>query len=153
MTCARTGSKPPKSREFVRRDRAVLRQSGKASKETAMPADPRRVKDLFVAAVELADPDARRALLDRECADDPDLRRRLDILLAAHDQPDSALNQPLATPRTNGIPTVDDTAPPERPGSVVAGRYKLLEAIGEGGMGEVWVADQVEPIRRRVALE
>src|SRR6185436_5777764 len=43
--------------------------------------------------------------------------------------------------------------PSERPGAVVAGRYKLLEAIGEGGMGTVWVAEQSQPIHRRVALK
>ena len=67
-----------------------------------MPADPRRVKELFVAAVELPDPAARLALLDRECQDDPELRRRLDVLLLAHDHPDSAVNRPLVAPAAEG---------------------------------------------------
>ncbi|MFO0842622.1 MAG: serine/threonine-protein kinase [Gemmataceae bacterium] len=112
-----------------------------------MPADPRRVKELFVAAAELPDPPAREAFLDRECGDDADLRRRLEVLLRAHDHPESALERPLAANRT------EDHTPRDAAGAVVAGRYKLLEAIGEGGMGEVWVADQLEPIRRRVALK
>jgi serine/threonine protein kinase/tetratricopeptide (TPR) repeat protein len=111
-----------------------------------MPADPRRAKELFVAAVDLPDPPARAAFLDRECARDPDLRRRLDALLAAHDAPELALERPLAT-------TVDRPGPAEQAGRVIDGKYKLLEPIGEGGMGEVWVADQLEPIRRRVALK
>src|SRR6185295_73048 len=49
--------------------------------------------------------------------------------------------------------TTGDYAPKEQPGAIIAGRYKLLEQIGEGGMGEVWVADQLEPIKRRVALK
>ena len=120
-----------------------------------MPADPRRVKDLFVAALELTDPQARQALLERECAADPDLRRRLDVLLAAHDHPESALERPLAGPDrpANPVVTAAHTPSAEAVGAIVAGRYKLLEAIGEGGMGQVWVADQLEPIRRRVALK
>jgi hypothetical protein len=80
------------------------------------------MKELFFAMVELPDPPARRALLDRECAGDSDLRRRLDALLPAHDCPDPALGRPLA-------------APGEAVGTVVASRDKLLVPIGEGGMG------------------
>jgi WD40 repeat protein/tRNA A-37 threonylcarbamoyl transferase component Bud32 len=115
-----------------------------------MATDPRHVKDLFVAALELPDPQARRELIDRECADDPDLRRRLAVLLDAHEHPESALERPLA-PHSSS--TVDHPVPLEVVGTMIAGRYKLLEAIGEGGMGEVWVADQLAPIRRRVALK
>ena len=41
----------------------------------------------------------------------------------------------------------------EHPGIIIAGRYKLLEAIGEGGMGSVWVAEQSQPVKRKVALK
>ncbi|HKB01634.1 MAG TPA: protein kinase [Gemmataceae bacterium] len=114
-----------------------------------MPADPRRVKDLFVAALDLPDSAARAALLDRECASDPDLRHRVDVLLAAHEQPESALERPLGVEAPTGAyePRVESV------GTMIASKYKLLELIGEGGMGEVWVADQLEPIRRRVALK
>ncbi len=113
-----------------------------------MSADPRRLKDLFGSAAAIADPAERAAYLDREC-NDADLRRRLDALLRAHDRPESALERPLAVPDPNR--TVD--RPSAAVGSIIAGRYKLLEAIGEGGMGEVWVADQLEPVKRRVALK
>jgi eukaryotic-like serine/threonine-protein kinase len=122
-----------------------------------MAVDARRVKELFVAALDLADPPARGAFLDRECAADADLRHRLEVLLRAHDHPESALERPLAAPAATGSfapgePT-GDHGPSETAGSLVAGRYKLLERIGEGGMGEVWVADQSEPIKRRVAVK
>jgi tetratricopeptide (TPR) repeat protein len=111
-----------------------------------MPADPRRVKDLFVAALELPDPEARLAFLNRECGNDADLRRRLEVLLGAHDRPDSALEQPLAA-------TGDEPNPAESVGTIVASRYKLLEPIGEGGMGTVWMAEQTEPVKRLVAVK
>ncbi|HEY1376349.1 MAG TPA: serine/threonine-protein kinase, partial [Gemmataceae bacterium] len=110
-----------------------------------MPADPRRVKDLFAAALDAPDPAARAALLDRECGGDAELRRRLDVLLAAHDHPAPAVDRPLA----GG--TIDD--PADVAGTVIAGRYKLLEEIGEGGMGTVWMAEQRQPVKRLVALK
>jgi eukaryotic-like serine/threonine-protein kinase len=129
-----------------------------------MPADPRRVKDLFAATLDLPDPAARDAFLDRECGGDPDLRRRLDILLRAHDHPESVLERPLAaTPAATGAPTrtadpapvsaTADYLPGGGAGAVIAGRYTLLERIGEGGMGEVWVAKQTEPVHRKVAVK
>jgi serine/threonine protein kinase len=112
-----------------------------------MPADLRRVKDLFVAVLDAADPPARNALLDRECGADDELRRPVEVLLAAHDQPAAALNCPLAG-RTIDEPISRDVA-----GTVIAGRYKLLEEIGEGGIGSVWMAGQREPVKRLVALK
>ncbi len=126
-----------------------------------MSVDPRRIKDLFIAAVDLPDPAARQAFLDRECGADPDLRHRLNVLLFAHDHPESALERPLAAasdpatqafiPESSTTDVARETA--QAVGTIVASRYKLLEIIGEGGMGEVWVADQLTPIRRRVALK
>jgi serine/threonine protein kinase/tetratricopeptide (TPR) repeat protein len=114
-----------------------------------MPIDPRRAKELFVAALELPDPQARQALLDRECAGDDELRRGVAELLAAHEAPHPAVNVPLASP----VLTAPYEAPHETPGTVIAGKYKLLQHLGEGGMGSVWMADQTEPVKRRVALK
>src|SRR5262249_51155790 len=86
------------NREYVRPDRVVLRQPGRTPEVPAMPADPHRVKDLFVAALDLPDGPDRRAFLDRECGGDAGLRRRLDVLLAAHDRPGPAPRPPPARP-------------------------------------------------------
>jgi hypothetical protein len=114
-----------------------------------MPGDPRRIKELFVAALELPDPQERQAFLERECVGDPELRQRLQLLLHAHDQPHPAVEQPLAPGPTQAY------SPPETevPGTLIAGKYKLLQRIGEGGMGSVWMAEQTEPVKRRVAVK
>jgi serine/threonine protein kinase/tetratricopeptide (TPR) repeat protein len=115
-----------------------------------MPTDPRRVKELFADALDLADEPARQAFLDRECAGDEELRRRLEALLRAHDQTQSALDQPLvAVAPLQAATTLAD----EQAGTILVGKYKLLERIGEGGMGSVWMAQQTEPVKRTVAVK
>jgi serine/threonine protein kinase len=114
-----------------------------------MSIDPNQVQQLFQQALAVADPDARAALVDRETAGNPVLRERLVQLLAAHEQPDGfGANIPSHDlPSTRAAPSAD------HPGTVIAGRHKLLENIGEGGMGSVWVAEQLHPVKRRVALK
>ena len=126
-----------------------------------MALDPRRVKALFNAALDLPDPADRPAFLDRECGDDRELRLRLDELLAAHDGPVESLEPTLAdgpgptgdfAERTQG--SRPEIPPPATLiGSVIAGRYRLREEIGEGGMGSVYLAEQTRPVRRKVALK
>ena len=89
---------------------------------------------------------ARAAYLDEHCKGDVELRQRLEGLLRAHDHPDPFLE--AAAP----VATVDESPVREQPGTVI-GPYKLLEQIGEGGMGTVWMAEQTEPIQRRVAVK
>ena len=108
-----------------------------------MTADPRRVKELFVALLDLPDAQARQAFLDRECGDDADLRQRLDVLLKAHDDPFSVLERPLAAVEPPPVPPAEKSpagpglgetglyhGPGEGVGSIVAGKYKLLENLG-----------------------
>jgi serine/threonine-protein kinase len=103
------------------------------------------LKELFLAALEVAQAD-RTNWLERECAD-VDLRERLERMLQAHDAPHSLLDAPAPAL----VPTIDEPIT-ERPGTVI-GPYKLLEQIGEGGMGLVFVAEQQHPVRRKVALK
>ena len=102
-------------------------------------------------ALALAKPAAKRAAwLDAECEGDPALRQRLEALLAAHEQPETL----LATKADTACPTIKldlADAPDEAVGQTL-GRYKLLERVGEGGCGTVYVAEQTEPVRRCVAL-
>src|SRR6516225_6055890 len=105
-----------------------------------------QARSIFLAAVGRA-PDAWPAFLDEACADDAELRVRVDQLLHAHQAMGSihagAADVPAATP---------DEPRGEGPGTVI-GPYKLLEAIGEGGFGVVFMAEQQRPVRRKVALK
>ncbi|HUR54202.1 MAG TPA: serine/threonine-protein kinase, partial [Gemmataceae bacterium] len=125
--------------------------------------------DLFTSALALSDPAERGAYLDRECADNPDLRRRLDELLSAHARRNNPLDGesvgaittrepvPAGATATFGTdapaPTADFPGKDERAGAVIGGKYTLVEAIGEGGMGAVWRAKQTDPVKRFVAVK
>jgi serine/threonine protein kinase/tetratricopeptide (TPR) repeat protein len=140
-----------------------------------MATDPERVKALFLAAIERGDPAERRAFLDGEVGDDTELLGRLAALLAAYDQPPSALDRPLAAnPEAADTPDATRSVSSRPSGettdhqftvdrlrddgpilidTIVADRYKILREIGEGGMGTVYFAEQLRPVRRQVALK
>ncbi len=102
---------------------------------------------IFKAAVKLP-PDRRAAYLEEACGSDAELRGEIESLLHAHDTSGSFLENVPAGPD----PTEDYPPIAERPGTVI-GPYKLMEQIGEGGFGLVFVAEQQHPIRRKVALK
>jgi eukaryotic-like serine/threonine-protein kinase len=95
----------------------------------------------------------RAAYLDSVCGGDGALRQKVDALLAAHGQAGEFLSKPAAvSPETIKIDPLQQSAAGEKVGDTL-GRYKLLEKIGEGGFGSVYVAEQREPVKRRVALK
>jgi serine/threonine protein kinase len=102
---------------------------------------------IFVEALQKPSPEERGAFLDQACGSNRELRYSVDLLLKAHARAGEFLAPP---PRSIGA-TVDQ-ANSELPGTVM-GPYKLLEQIGEGGFGLVWMAEQGAPIRRKVALK
>ena len=109
-------------------------------------------EQIFERAMELASGEARDAYLLGACGQNRDLRRRVDELLAAFDEA-GELDFLNTGDREPGAPTVLADAPlDEKPGTII-GRYMLLQQIGEGGMGVVYLAEQQEPVRRRVALK
>jgi serine/threonine protein kinase len=112
-------------------------------------------ESIFAAALALPSPSERAAYLDRACAGDPALRREVEGLLAAHAASNPLDGPPAHLGRTGAYepgPLGSDASGSPAVGDRV-GPYKLLERNGEGGMGEVWVADQQAPIKRRVALK
>ena len=114
-----------------------------------MPPPQEREDALFRAAAVLPAGAARQAYLDQACADDSALRARVEALLAAHDRLEELPAAPLARATIN----LELDGPPDEALGVRIGHYKLLQKIGEGGCGVVYMAEQEEPVRRRVALK
>src|SRR5437588_1060039 len=118
-------------------------------KEFLMPVYLRDEKAIFLAALEEASASKREAYLLGACAGDAELLQRLKMLLSIHGQSQGPLDVP--PPGVGISPTID--SPPSEVVGTVIGPYKLLEQIGEGGFGMVFMAEQQEPIRRKVALK
>jgi RIO-like serine/threonine protein kinase len=116
----------------------------------SMNPDPQREAALFQAAVQLTGV-ARATFLDGACHGNPALRQRLEALLAADAQSEGVLAE--AAPAAKATMKLDLSDAPDEAVGQTLGRYKLLERVGEGGCGVVYVAEQTEPVRRRVALK
>jgi WD40 repeat protein/serine/threonine protein kinase len=115
---------------------------------------------IFTDLLKLATAAERDAYLDKVCGGNAEMRAALEALLQAHSSDPDFLEQPAASlkgvvPTNGSAGHAQDSQIPagERVGTLIAGRYKLLEQIGEGGMGTVWVAEQTQPVRRKVALK
>src|SRR5262245_52418790 len=112
-------------------------------------------KSIFLHAIGLESADERSAYLDDACRDQPTLRAEIEALLAAHDRrgggPAPATSD-RPSPVAEATLGVASPAASERSGTQI-GPYKLIEPIGEGGMGTVWMAQQTEPVKRLVAVK
>jgi len=113
-----------------------------------------RIEALFDAALELPDAPARAAFLERECAGDPALRTRVERLLSAHVSSKTFFDEcrPALSLAGPGAAAGEAAGVDEESGRQI-GFYKLLQKIGEGGCGVVYMAEQERPVRRRVALK
>ena len=110
-------------------------------------------ESVFAAALALSTPAERAAYLDRACAGNPALRAEVEALLGAHAGSNPLDRPPANLAFTGAYESARNADPAEAVGAVIGGRYKLLEALGEGGMGAVYMAEQTEPVKRRVAVK
>jgi ankyrin repeat protein/serine/threonine protein kinase len=117
-----------------------------------MNNQPPSPETLLAAALDISGAAERRAYLDRACGGDAALRAEVESLLAANSAAGEFLLRPAAIGAGAAQETVSMLQLTEKAGTRI-GRYKLLEQIGEGGFGVVWMAEQEEPVRRRVALK
>ncbi len=106
-------------------------------------------RSLFLALLEMDDPAQRSIFLEQACAGSPELRWQVEQLLSAHDEAGKFMELPAKD--LVGVDS-DEGQASEVPGMTI-GRYKLLEQIGEGGFGVVFMAEQQQPVRRMVAVK
>jgi eukaryotic-like serine/threonine-protein kinase len=156
--------------EFSWTRRAASERSATAADESACRFRIWGASRNRLTILEKGTAEERIAYLKAACGDDSNLRQRVERLLAGHPQVGNFLEPP--TPALIGAPggptvapvehclewsstgaAVSHHGPSESVGSVIAGRYKLLETLGQGGMGAVFMAQQTEPVKRLVALK
>ena len=121
-----------------------------------MASDDATFDAIFCGAIEIASGEERAAFIARACGPDEGLRRRVGRLVDAHFQAGSFLESPVDAP--TDLVSPDAAAAPTTTGAIpdtdrVIGPYKLLQPIGEGGMGTVYMAEQTHPVKRLVALK
>src|SRR5215470_5568821 len=113
-----------------------------------MQPRPPNIDEIFLAALERHEGAERAAYLDQVCRGDSELHQRIERLLRAHPHVESFLESAASPELAAFALTVTEPALPEKPGAQI-GPYKLLEQIGEGGFGMVFMAEQLQPVRRK----
>jgi serine/threonine protein kinase len=121
---------------------------GQVDGNHVMSNGPQNAKQIFLSAIEIAEPADRSTFVDKACGNDAELRERVKALVRAYEEPGG----PLGQSPSPMLPTVIGEVVAEQPGAVI-GPYKLMEQIGHGGFGLVFVAEQQQPLRRKVALK
>ena len=115
-----------------------------------MPDWNSQANNIFLDALEIAEPEGRRTFLEKACDGDADLRSQVDSLIAASQKAGRFLETPALDFRFEANDAID---PPVHQSGLQIGPYRLLEQIGEGGMGTVYLAEQTEPVQRKVAIK
>lgn len=111
-----------------------------------------RAKSIFLGALEQCGPNELAGFLERECQGNRSLRRQVDRLLSGH-RKDVDLAQEGEAALKQILPTVATLPKEQMEVGTQIGPYKLREQLGEGGMGVVYVAEQTQPVQRKVALK
>src|SRR5689334_22669018 len=112
-----------------------------------MSGNSSSLETIFIQAIAIADAQSRSSFLDRACADNEVLRSEVEKLVNDYFRAGDFLQEPVGHASMTASQAVVEQA-----GSLI-GPYKLLEQIGEGGMGVVFMAEQQEPVRRKVAIK
>ena len=112
-----------------------------------MTERPRDEKQIFFDALQKSTVEERDLFVEHACAGDSELYRRIKLLLESHNESTGPLDAPPP-----GFAATEVRAISEQAGDII-GPYKLLQQIGEGGMGVVYMAEQTQPVERRVALK
>src|SRR5690349_15128646 len=121
-----------------------------------MPDVSNSARDIFLSALDRPTPSERAVFVQKASAGNAALRQQVEALLLVHDEPDSLLDQSRISLQAPLDGLADSAVTVEQPARLVGtviGPYRLLEQIGEGGMGLVFMAEQQWPVRRLVALK
>jgi WD40 repeat protein/serine/threonine protein kinase len=131
---------------------AETRNAAKLTEPVQAPSSTPLEREIFLALLDVSDPRTRAECLASACGGDLELRRRLEELLYEEEQIGRFLETPALRPSARPCPS-NNVATVSEPQPERIGRYRLLQRLGEGGCGIVYMADQEEPVRRRVAVK